>query len=82
MNRDPSAPFRPIGDAVRARRRGLRLTQAELADLAQCSERTVRDLEAGSGSPRVGTVMRVLAALGLGLQVVNSSGEVSVAEDV
>ena len=82
IRQNSAGHFAVIGAAVRTRRRDLRLTQAELADLAQCSERAVRALERGSGVPRFDTVLRVLGALGLGLQVVNSSGELTVADDL
>lgn len=83
VNRQSSADrTRVLGAAIRMRRHLLNLSQREVADLAQCSERAVRDLERGTGAARFDTVMAVLGALGLGLEVVNSSGEVSVSSDV
>jgi len=83
MNRQNSAaPADVIGAAIRTRRRSLHLTQTELADLAQCSERAVRDLERGGGAPRLDTMLAVLGALGLGLQVINAHGEVVVADGI
>lgn len=79
MNRhDSAASAAKISAAIRARRRSLHLTQAEVADFAGCSERAVRALERGSGSPRLDTLLAVLEALGLAIQVGNTRGEVVV----
>ncbi len=56
-----------IAGQVRARRKALRLTQADLADLAGCSERFVRSLEAGKATVRVDKLLDVLTPLGLEL---------------
>jgi y4mF family transcriptional regulator len=55
----------PLAGQVRARRKSLRLTQAQVADLAGCSERFVRALEAGKTGVRLDKVMEVLHVLGL-----------------
>jgi y4mF family transcriptional regulator len=52
---------------VRERRRSLGLTQTDLADLAGCSSRFVRSLEAGKGTVRVDKLLDVLDVLGLEL---------------
>lgn len=62
-------PLQTLGAAIRDERRAARLTQAQLAELAGCSDRTLRDIERGAGSPSIGTVVAVLDALGLGLEV-------------
>src|SRR5262245_4495395 len=55
-----------VGSLVRVRRRAAGLTQQELADLAQVSLGTVRDLEQGrTHHPRRGSMTRLAAALGL-----------------
>lgn len=54
---------------VRDRRKSLRLTQDDLADLAQCSPRFVRALEAGKPSVRIDKVLDVFDVLGLELLV-------------
>lgn len=55
--------------AVRARRRHLRLSQAELADLAGVSERFVNALENGKKSVQLDKTLAVLSALGLHLEL-------------
>jgi HTH-type transcriptional regulator / antitoxin HipB len=54
-----------LGARIRARRRGLQLTQEELADVARVTPRFVGELERGKPTARIEGVMRVLAALGL-----------------
>ncbi len=58
-----------LGRQIRERRRSLRLTQDELADLAGCSSRFVRALEVGKPSVRLDKVLDVLDVLGLDLQL-------------
>ena len=55
-----------VGSLVRMRRRAAGLTQQELADLAQVSLGTIRDLEQGrTHRPRPGSMTRLAGALGL-----------------
>jgi len=58
-----------FADAIRQRRRHLRLRQDELADLAGVSERFVYALESGKGSVQLDKVIAVLSALGLHLEL-------------
>jgi len=58
-----------LGRAVRARRRALKLTQAELAHLAGCGLAFLYDLEVGKPSVRLDKVLDVLGALGLSLRI-------------
>src|SRR5215510_16452594 len=55
-----------VGSLVRVRRRAAGLTQQELADLAQVSLGTVRDLEQGrTHRPRRDSMTRLAGVLGL-----------------
>lgn len=56
-----------IAEQVRDRRKALRLTQDDLADLASCSPRFIRALEAGKSTVRMDKLLDVLDALGLEL---------------
>ena len=58
-----------LAHAVRERRRTLGLRQAELAELADVSERFVRELEHGKTTARLDKVEAVLDVLGLSLTV-------------
>jgi predicted ATPase/transcriptional regulator with XRE-family HTH domain len=63
MTPEPASSFAAL---LRARRRAIGLTQAELAERAGLGERTVRDLERGrSARPQRTTIELLAAALGL-----------------
>lgn len=57
-----------LGATVRERRKDLRLTQQQLADLSGTSERFVRALERGKPTVQLNHVVAVLDALGLELR--------------
>lgn len=72
----PSGPRRrhkdastDVGRAVTDRRLALRLTQAELADLAGVSVSSVRALEAGSDTMTLAVMIAVCDALGFAVAV-------------
>jgi y4mF family transcriptional regulator len=58
-----------LAGGVRARREALGLTQVELAELAGCSTRFVHTVEAGKPTLRLDAVLRLLATLGLRLEL-------------
>lgn len=74
----PEEPDRltPLAKAVRARRSELGLRQAEVAELAGCSQRFVHTVEQGKPSLRLDKLLDVLKVLGLGLAVVPGRGEI------
>jgi len=59
-----------LSETVRSRRKALGLRQAELADLAGCSERFVHTVENGKVSLRLDKLLDLLKVLGLDLVVV------------
>ena len=59
-----------IGDIVYNRRRELGMTQRELAEKAGIDSVTVSTLECGKFAPRYDTLMLVLGALGLKMEIV------------
>lgn len=63
--RDPKT----VGEQIRQRRKVLRLTQQELADLAGCSTRLVGAVEAGKPGVRLDKLLDIVAALGLELRL-------------
>lgn len=65
-----------LAGAVRRRRKELGLRQAEVADLAGCSQRFVHTVEQGKPSLRLDKLLDVLEVLGLGLSVVPGRGEI------
>lgn len=58
-----------LARVVRERRLALDLTQPELADLAEVSERLIRDLEAGRRTITADKLFRILTALGLKIHI-------------
>ncbi|GEM_PF-5441166 len=63
-----------LPETVRNRRKALGLRQADLADLAGCSERFVHTVENGKASLRLDKLLDVLRVLGLDLVVVLGQG--------
>jgi y4mF family transcriptional regulator len=59
----------PLAEQVRARRRALKLTQQALAELAGCTARFVRSVEAGKSTVRLDKFLALLTALGLEFDV-------------
>jgi y4mF family transcriptional regulator len=67
-SRSPESPppwATALADEVKGRRKALRLTQAELADLANCGPDFLYDLERGKPTIRLDKLMPVLEVLGL-----------------
>ncbi len=58
-----------LGEELRARRKLLRLTQAELSALAGCGPDFLYDLERGKPTIRLDKLIPVLEVLGLELKV-------------
>lgn len=56
-----------LAELIRHRRKALKLTQQDLADLAECSPRFVRALEAAKPTVRLDMLIAVLDVLGLEL---------------
>ena len=58
-----------LAGVVRDRRLALNLTQVALSDLAEVSERLIRDLEVGRPTIRTDKLFAVLTALGLEIDI-------------
>ncbi len=58
-----------LGAAIRRRRQELALTQEEVAGVARTGPRFIGELEAGKPTVQLAEVLRVLAALGLDLEL-------------
>jgi len=58
-----------LGSQIRLRRRALKLTQQEVADLAEVSSHFVLDVESGKESIRLDKLTNVLKVLGLNLEL-------------
>ncbi|WCZ39945.1 anaerobic benzoate catabolism transcriptional regulator [Corynebacterium jeddahense] len=64
-----------LGSFVRAQRKERRLTQLEVAELADVSDRFLRELEHGKPTAEIGKVIEVLAVLGYDLEPVVHKGD-------
>lgn len=58
-----------IGATVRYRRKFLKITQEDLADISGISERTLRDIEKGLANPELESLMKLCEVLGLELTI-------------
>ena len=65
----PASRIQPLSDAVRRRRRGLSLTQIELARFAGCGPDFIYDVESGKPTIRLDKLLDVLVVLGLELRL-------------
>lgn len=54
-----------IGKAIKSRRQSLKVTQQELADLADVNINTVVAIERGTGNPKIETLLAICDVLGL-----------------
>ena len=61
--------MKSLGSQIRMRRRALKLTQQELADLAEVSSHFVLDVEKGKESIRLDKLTKILKVLGLNLEL-------------
>ncbi|MDE7403140.1 MAG: helix-turn-helix domain-containing protein [Muribaculaceae bacterium] len=58
-----------IGDEIKKRRQGLRLTQQALADMSGISVRRIKSIESNDANPSLATIEKLLQPLGLQLEV-------------
>lgn len=66
--------IKALGSFVRAQRKERSLTQLEVAELADVSDRFLRELEHGKPTAEIGKVIEVLAVLGYDLEPVVHGG--------
>lgn len=62
-----------IGKKIRSRRKTLRLSQRDLAELAGVTLRGLTDLEGGKANPTVNQLAKITKVLGLELRIVEGS---------
>jgi len=58
-----------IASTLRGRRKFLRITQGDLADISGISERTLRDIEKGIANPELESLLKLCEVLGLELTI-------------
>ena len=62
--------MKSLGIQLRSRRKALKITQRELADLAGISINTVVAVERGQGDPKISTYTAICNVLGLKLNAI------------
>ena len=60
---------RDIGKAIRIRRKQLKLTQQDVADLAGLARYTIGRVEKGDSGTQLGTLSRIAGAVGLNVSL-------------
>jgi transcriptional regulator with XRE-family HTH domain len=58
-----------IGEAIRVRRKGLKITQPYLAELAKISVNTLYKIERGEGNPTLDVLEKIGDILGLEIRL-------------
>jgi transcriptional regulator with XRE-family HTH domain len=58
-----------IGEAVKNRRKELRITQPHLAELAEISTNTLYRLEGGQGNPSLEVLQKLAEVLGMEIKI-------------
>ena len=54
-----------LNEVMKKRRKELEISQLDLAEMAEVSLATVKDIERGKGNPSLNTVKRILMVLGV-----------------
>jgi y4mF family transcriptional regulator len=58
-----------IASTLRERRKFLKITQGDLADISGISERTLRDIEKGIANPELESLLKLCDVLGMELTI-------------
>lgn len=54
-----------LQDTMKERRKTLSLSQNDLAEMAELSLATIKDIERGKGNPSIATVSKIIDVLGM-----------------
>lgn len=58
-----------LGNSIRERRKFLKITQEDLADISGISERTLRSIEKGEANPEFNSLLKICDVLGLSIDI-------------
>jgi y4mF family transcriptional regulator len=58
-----------IGKKIKERRNFLQIKQEDLADIADISERTLREIEKGAANPELKSLLKICEVLGMEIKV-------------
>ena len=64
-----------IGNEIRRQRKRLKLTQSALGEKVGLRQATISEIEAGSSSVKLDTILRTLGALNLEFRITDRSGD-------
>lgn len=71
-----------IGEKIKTIRLSKKMTQKQLGDLCGMADSAIRRYELGGAKPKIETLKRIAAALGVGLEEFLTSSELSLFEDM
>jgi y4mF family transcriptional regulator len=58
-----------IGKKIQTRRKSRKIVQADLADIAGISPRTLRNIEKGTANPELETLLKICQVLGMEIKI-------------
>ncbi len=58
-----------LGNSIRERRKFLKITQEDLADISGISERTLRSIEKGEANPELDSLLKICEVMGLSIDM-------------
>lgn len=58
-----------LGNSLRERRKFLKITQEDLADISGISERALRSIEKGDKNPGLDSLLKICEVLGLSIDI-------------
>jgi transcriptional regulator with XRE-family HTH domain len=58
-----------IGKAIQTRRKSRKIVQADLAEIAGISPRTLRNIEKGIANPELETLIKIFQVLGMEIKI-------------
>jgi y4mF family transcriptional regulator len=58
-----------IGKKIQTRRKSRKIVQADLADIAGISPRTLRNIEKGIANPELETLLKICQVLGMEIKI-------------
>ena len=74
--------IKELGTAIKKRRKALRMSQEDLALLSETCINFVCQLEKGKNTVRLDKLLDVMQSIGLELNVMNGSSQISFKEDI
>ena len=64
-----------IGSEIKKRRKLLKITQSDLAEISGISLRSLKEIETGKGNPTIEQLQKILNPLGLIIKIISGNEE-------